>query len=38
VICCGNYLLRAENFDAPFVQAIESLRAGYFVNKMFVDV
>lgn len=34
----SNDLLRAEYFHASFLQALKGLRAGDFVNEMFVDI
>jgi hypothetical protein len=34
----SHYLLRAKYFDASFIQPIEGLRTGYFMNKMPVDI
>src|SRR5690606_2163466 len=38
VVCSGHHLLRTKNFYAPVFKAFKSLRTGYFMNKVFVDI
>ena len=38
MISRGYNLLRAENFNTSFIQAVKCLGAGYFMNKMLIDV
>src|SRR5678809_1586840 len=38
VVRSSNCLMRTKHFDTSFVQTVKSLGAGYFMNKMFVNI